>query len=93
MGYLSSFPDRWLSESAFIQPKLDWETSEAARAMPFIEVWSAEMLKGKFIPVVPNAEEVDTLMKSALESALFSGEDPQSVLDAVAPEIEGAIAP
>jgi ABC-type glycerol-3-phosphate transport system substrate-binding protein len=91
VGYLSSFPDRWLAESAFIQPKIGWEESQAAIEMPFIDVWSAEMLKGKFIPIVPNAEEVDTLMKSALESSLFSGEEPQSALDAVAPQIEDAI--
>jgi ABC-type glycerol-3-phosphate transport system substrate-binding protein len=91
VGFLSSFPDRWLAESAFIQPKVGWEESEAALEMPFIDVWSAEMLKGKFIPVVPNAEEVDTLMKSALESSLFSGEEPQAALDAVAPQIEDAI--
>jgi maltose-binding protein MalE len=92
VGFLSSFPDRWLSESAFIQPKVGWEESEAALAMPFIEVWSSEMLKGQFLPVVPNAEEVQTIMKATLESSLFSGEDPQVALDAAKPEIEAAIA-
>ena len=91
IGYLASFPDRWLAEAAFIQPKVGWEESEAAQQMPFIDVWSGEMLKGAFIPVIPNAEEVDTLMKSALESSLFSGTPPQEALDAVAPQIEDAI--
>ena len=91
VGFLSSFPDRWLSESAFIQPKVGWEESEAALAMPFIDVWSSEMLKGKFLPLVPSSEEVDTIMKSTLESSLFSGEDPQAALDAAKPEIEAAI--
>jgi ABC-type glycerol-3-phosphate transport system substrate-binding protein len=88
IGFLSSFPGRWLSESAFIQPKVGWEESEEALAMPFIEVWSAEMLKGKFQPVVPAAEQVDTIMKATLESSLFAGEDPQAALSAAKPEID-----
>jgi ABC-type glycerol-3-phosphate transport system substrate-binding protein len=92
VGYLSSFPGRWLSESAFIQPKVGWEDLEEAQALPFFDVWSSEMLKGKFQPVVPAAEEVDTIMKSTLESSLFAGEDPQAALDAAKPEIEAAIA-
>ena len=66
IGFLSSFPGRWLSESEFIQPKVGWEESEEAKAMPFIEVWSSEMLKGKFQPVVPNGEQVQTIMKSTI---------------------------
>ncbi len=92
VGFLSSFPGRWLAESEFIQPKVGWEESEEAKAMPFIEVWSAEMLKGKFQPVVPNGEQVQTIMKSTLESSLFSGVPPQEALDAAVPQIEAAIA-
>jgi ABC-type glycerol-3-phosphate transport system substrate-binding protein len=92
IGFLSSFPDRWLAESAFIQPKTGWEQSQAAMELPFIEVWSAEMLKGKFQPVVPNGEQVQTIMKSTLESSLLSGVPPQEALDEAVPQIESAIA-
>jgi ABC-type glycerol-3-phosphate transport system substrate-binding protein len=92
IGYLTSFGDRWLSEVNFIQPKVGWETSEAALAMPFIEVWSSEMLKGQFLPVTPNAEQVDAIMMSAIQSSLLEAVPPQEALDAVVPEIEAAIA-
>ena len=92
IGYISSFPGRWLKESSFIQPKTGWEDSEEAKALPFFEVWSSEMLKGQFLPVTPAGEQVDTLMKSALEQSLLSGEDPQEALDGVKPQIEAAIA-
>jgi multiple sugar transport system substrate-binding protein len=91
IGFLSSFPGRWLNESAFIQPKTGWEESEEAKALPFIEVWSSEMLKGKFQPVVPNGEQVQTIMKSTIESSLLSGVPPQEALDAAVPQIEAAI--
>jgi ABC-type glycerol-3-phosphate transport system substrate-binding protein len=91
VGFLSSFPGRWLSESNFIQPKTGWEGSEEAKALPFIEVWSSEMLKGKFQPVVPNGEQVQTIMKSTIESSLLSGVPPQEALDAAVPQIEAAI--
>lgn len=92
IGYISSFPGRWLTESSFIQPKTGWEESEEAKALPFFDVWSSEMLKGKFLPVTPAGEQVDTLMKSALEQSLLSGEDPQEALDSAKPQIESAIA-
>jgi ABC-type glycerol-3-phosphate transport system substrate-binding protein len=92
ISFLSSFPGRWLNESAFIQPKTGWEESEEAKALPFIEIWSSEMLKGKFQPVVPNGEQVQTIMKSTLESSLLSGVPPQEALDAAVPQIEAAIA-
>lgn len=92
IGYISSYPGRWLKESSFIQPKVGWEESDEAKALPFIDVWSSEMLKGRFLPVTPSGEQVDTLMKSALEQSLLSGEDPQAAMDAVKPQIEAAIA-
>lgn len=92
VGFISSHPDRWLTDVNFIQPKAGWETTDWAQKLPFFEVWSGEMLKGQFLPVVPAAEQVDAIMKSTLESALFSGEDPQAALDAAKPQIEAAIA-
>ena len=48
--------------------------------------------KGKFQPVVPNGEQVQTIMKSTIESSLLSGVPPQEALDAAVPQIEAAIA-
>ncbi|MCC6703850.1 MAG: hypothetical protein IT334_03170, partial [Thermomicrobiales bacterium] len=92
IGYLTSFGERWLADVNFIQPKVGWETSEAALAMPFIEVWSAEMLKGQFLPVTPNAEQVDAIMMSTIQSSLLDAVPPQEALDAAVPQIEAAIA-
>ena len=91
VGYLTSFGDRWLSEVAFIQPKVGWESSEAAMAMPFIDVWSSEMLKGQFLPVTPNAEQVDAIMMSTIQSSLLEAVPPQEALDAAVAEIESVI--
>ncbi|HWV35969.1 MAG TPA: extracellular solute-binding protein [Thermomicrobiales bacterium] len=92
IGFISSHPGRWLKDVSFIQPKTGWESLPEATALPFFEVWSSEMLKGQFLPVVPAAEQVDTLMKAALEQSLFSGEEPQQALEGVKPQIEAAIA-
>jgi hypothetical protein len=50
------------------------------------------MLKGQFLPVTPNAEQVDAIMMSAIQSSLLEAVPPQEALDAVVPEIEAAIA-
>lgn len=92
IGFLSSHPGRWLKEASFIQPKTGWESSPEAAVLPFFSVWSSEMLKGQFLPIVPAAEQVDTLMKAALEQSLLSGEEPKQALEAVKPQIEAAIA-
>jgi ABC-type glycerol-3-phosphate transport system substrate-binding protein len=92
VAYISSVPDRWLTDVNFIQPKTGWETSDYASKLPYFDVWSSEMLKGQFLPVVPAAEQVDTIMKATLEQALFSGDDPQAALDSAKPQIETAIA-
>lgn len=92
IGFISSYPDRWLADVNFIQPKAGWESAEWATQLPYFDVWSAEMLKGQFLPVIPAAEQVDTIMKATLEQALLSGDDPQAALDAAKPQIETAIA-
>jgi ABC-type glycerol-3-phosphate transport system substrate-binding protein len=92
IGFISNHPDRWLTDVNFIQPKAGWESTDWAKKLPFFEVWSAEMLKGQFLPVVPNAEQVDTIMKAVLEQSLFSGEEPQSALEGAVSQIQDAIA-
>ncbi len=50
------------------------------------------MAKGQFLPLTPQAEEVDNIMMQAIELSLLSGVAPQEALDGAKSQIEAAIA-
>jgi multiple sugar transport system substrate-binding protein len=90
--HLSSSPGTWLKNVNFIQPVIGWDTLPEASAFPFGDVWASEMLKGRFLPVVPKAEEVDNIMQKAIESSILTGVPPQEALDDAKSQIEAVIA-
>jgi ABC-type glycerol-3-phosphate transport system substrate-binding protein len=92
IAHLASDPGGWLTDVDFIQPVQGWAESEAAADFQFGEVWGAEMLNGRFQPVLPNAEQVQQIMQQTIESSILTGVPPQEALDAAVPLIEEAIA-
>jgi multiple sugar transport system substrate-binding protein len=91
VAHLASDPGTWLKNVNFIQPKVGWNELPEAAEFPFYEVWASEMLKGRFQPVVPEASEVDNIMKQTIESSILTGVEPQEALDAAKPQIEAVI--
>ena len=91
VSFLAGQPGPWLKNVNFIQPQVGWSDLPEAQEFPFFDVWAAEMLKGKFLPVTPEAQEVDNLMKQAIESSVLTGVPPQEALDAVKPQIEAVL--
>ncbi|MEA2527898.1 MAG: multiple sugar transport system substrate-binding protein [Thermomicrobiales bacterium] len=91
VAFLASQPGPWLKNVNFIQPKLGWNELPEAKEFPFYDIWAGEMLKGKFLPVTPQAQEVDNIMKQTIESSLLTGVEPQEALDAAAPQIEAVL--
>lgn len=92
VGYLSSEPGQWLQNVDFIQPVVGWATQPEAAEFQFGSVWESEMEKGQFLPLTPQAEEVDNIMMQAIELSLLSGVEPQEALDGAKSQIEAAIA-
>ena len=92
VGYLSSDPGAWLTNVDFIQPVVGWASAPAAAEFQFGEIWESEMAQDKFLPVVPQAEEVDNIMMQAIELSLLSGVEPQEALDGAKSQIEAALA-
>lgn len=91
ISFLASDPGGWLKNVNFIQPKVGWEQLPEAAEFPFFDVWASEMLKGAFLPVVPEAQKVDDIMMSAIESSILTGVEPQEALTAAKPQIEEAL--
>jgi len=49
------------------------------------------MLKGKFLPVTPEAQQVDDIMKNTIESSVLTGVEPQEALDGAKSQIEAVL--
>ena len=49
------------------------------------------MLKGKFLPVTPKSQEVDDIVKQAVESSVLTGVEPQEAFDNAAEQIESVL--
>ena len=88
VAFLASQPGEWLKNVNFIQPKVGWNDLPEAKEFPFYDVWAGEMLKGKFLPVTPKSQEVDDIVKQAVESSVLTGVEPQEALDNAASQIE-----
>jgi multiple sugar transport system substrate-binding protein len=91
VAFLASKPGEWLQKVNFIQPKTDWNELPEAEAFPFYDVWAGEMLKGKFLPITPKAQEVDDIVMQAIESSVLTGLEPQEALDNAATQIEAVL--
>jgi maltose-binding protein MalE len=91
VAFLASQPGPWLKNVNFIQPQVGWHELPEAQEFPFFDVWAAEMLKGRFLPVTPESQEVDNIMKQAIESSVLTGVPPQEALDAAKPQIEAVL--
>ncbi len=70
---------------------MGWNELPEADNFPFYDVWAGEMLKGKFLPVTPEAQEIDNIMKSTIESSVLTEVPPQEALDAAKPQIESVL--
>ena len=91
VAFLASEPGPWLKNVNFIQPQTGWNELPEAAEFPFYDVWAGEMLKGKFLPVTPEAQEVDNIMKSTIESSVLTEVPPQEALDAAKEQIESVL--
>ena len=49
------------------------------------------MLKGKFLPVIPEAQEVYDIMKSTIESSVLTEVPPQEAMDSAKSQIESVL--
>jgi multiple sugar transport system substrate-binding protein len=92
VSFLASQPGPWLKNVNFIQPRMGWNELPEAQEFPYYDVWAAEMLNGKFLPVYPKGPEIDNIMQQTIESSVLTGVPPQEAMDAAATQIEAVLA-
>lgn len=87
ISFLASDPGAWLENVEFIQPRAGWDELPQVETFPFYDVWAAELLHGQFQPVIPNSQEVDAIVMSAIEDSILNAVPPQEALDQAAAAI------
>ncbi|GII66151.1 ABC transporter substrate-binding protein [Sphaerisporangium krabiense] len=80
ISYLASQHDRWLSDVSFVQPVTDWQSSEPAKKTPFIDVIAAAYAQGRYDQVGPHWNEVQDVIRKAVDEAVFDGRPVDDVL-------------
>jgi multiple sugar transport system substrate-binding protein len=79
VNFLSQHSEDFLTGTDFVQPLVGWETSAAAKEIPFIDTWSEAYATGKFDEVTEHYSEVQDVITKMVNDAVF---DKVSVADA-----------
>lgn len=80
ISYLSAQHERWLTDVSFVQPVTGWDKSTAAQKIPFIDVISKAYGNGRYDQVGPHWNEVQDIIRGAVDKAVFDGAPVADVL-------------
>jgi multiple sugar transport system substrate-binding protein len=83
IGYMLSHAEEYLTEVSLIQPTKALFNSAAYKNMPYSEVFTNDMRRGHIVYYGANSSQLQTLIRSAVESVMLSGESPEKALAAL----------
>lgn len=81
----------WLQNVNFIQPKKGWGKLPQAKALPFASIWNSELEHGEFIPVVPDAAQVDQIVKNSVDASVLNKVPPAQAFATAAQQITAVL--
>lgn len=87
VDYASKQGARWLPTAGYVLPRLGWTDSPEAKAFKYLDVFIGQFAYGRPRLMHPNASEINTVLHKATENAVWSNQDPKTLLDAAAKEI------
>ncbi len=91
VNHLASYPELWLKEVSFIQPRKGWTNTPEAKAFPYIDVWMDEMSKSTFGDMSPAWAEISSAIQRMVEKSIMNGVEPKKALDDAKKEIDAAL--
>jgi len=80
ISYMLSHGEEYLKEVNIIQPTQALLTSDTYRNMPYSEVFTKDFERGHIVYYGEASAEFQTLIRSAVESVMLSGETPEKAL-------------
>jgi multiple sugar transport system substrate-binding protein len=80
IGYFLSHPEDYLREVALVQPTKALLNSSTYRNMPYSDVFTKDMQRGHIVYYAAHSSELQTLIRTAVESVMLAGETPDRAL-------------
>ena len=80
IAYMLSHGEEYLTEVNIIQPTKALLNSDTYKSQPFSDVFAKDFERGHVVYYGASSSEFQTLMRSAVESVMLSGETPQKAL-------------
>ncbi len=80
IGFMLSHPEEYLTEVSLIQPTKALFNSDTYKNMPYSDVFTKDMQRGHIVYYGANSAALQTLIRTAVESVMLSGETPEKAL-------------
>jgi multiple sugar transport system substrate-binding protein len=80
ISFMLSHAEEYLTEAALIQPTKALFNSTAYKSFPYSDVFTKDMQRGHIVYYGAHSAELQTLIRSAVESVMLSGETPEKAL-------------
>jgi multiple sugar transport system substrate-binding protein len=80
IGFMLSHAEEYLSEVSLIQPTKALFNSPTYKSYPYSDVFTRDMQRGHIVYYGAHSAELQTLIRSAVESVMLSGETPERAL-------------
>ena len=91
VDYAAKQGERWLPTAGYVLPRLGWTESKAAKDFKYLDVFIGQFAYGRPRLMHPNASEINTILHKAVENAVLSNQEPKTLLDAAAKEINAIL--
>ncbi len=88
ISFLSSRGEQWLTKAGYIQPRMGWENTAAAKQTLFLKVFLDDMKKGKYTVRSTHYAEITKAMDNMLQRVILQGQDPKAAADQAKKEID-----
>lgn len=79
--FLTEQPEEFITGTNFVQPVIGWETSAAAKEIPFLDVWAKSYETGRFDDVTPHYSEVQDTITNMVNQVVFDKVAPKEAAD------------
>ena len=83
IGFMLSHAEEYLKEASLIQPTKALLNSATYRNMPYSDVFTKDMQRGHIVYYGANSAALQSLIRTAVESVMLSGETPDRALAAL----------
>lgn len=88
ISYMLSHGEEYLNKVNIIQPTVELMNSEAFHSKPYSDVFAKDLERGHIVYYGANSTEIQTLLRTAVESVMLSGTDPRQAYQQLKADVQ-----